>query len=238
MTREILLLSTSTVYGGTFLDYCLDEVNEHFEGTDEILFVPYARPGGISFDDYTGLVSKKFREMNKKVTGAHEVENLTGKLNHFGGVYIGGGNTFLLLKTLYDLNLMEGLRHVVLKEKMKYMGSSAGSNVACKTISNTNDMPIVYPPSFDALSLVPFNINPHYLDIDPTSRHQGESRETRIREFHFQFKIPVVGLREGSWLKITDDKISLCGNLQARLFMPGSAPAEKSPSDDLSFLLR
>lgn len=237
MKRDLLLLSTTTIHGSSFLEYCLDEVVDHFSDQKEILFVPYARPSGISHDEYTELVKSKLASRNIVVKGIHEYTNPSKALRDFGGIYIGGGNTFLLLKELYHQHLIEAIRSAVFVDGMKYMGSSAGTNVACKTINNTNDMPVVYPPSFDAIGLIPFNINPHYLDPDPHSKHKGETRETRINEFHFQSEIPVLGLREGSWLRIMDNEIELKGRLTARLFQRGRDAVELNPGDDLTFLL-
>jgi len=237
MSRELLLLSTTTIHGSTFLEYCIDVVTEHFAGIDEILFVPYARPSGISHDEYTELVRGKLAAVNIKVKGIHELDDIENQLNDYKGIYIGGGNTFLLLKQLYENNLIASIRKRVKGGKMRYMGSSAGTNVACVTINNTNDMPIVYPPSFEALGLVPFNINPHFLDPDPNSKHKGETRETRINEFHTQSDIPVVGLREGSWLKISGNDISLGGALSARMFRKGINTVEMYGHEDLNFLL-
>lgn len=237
MTRNLLLLSTSTIHGSSFLDYCIGDVEEHFKGISKIAFIPYARPGGISYDEYTNIVRTRFAKIGIEVTGVHELKNPSIDINSFNGVYIGGGNTFLLLSDLYQHNLIDVLRNLILEQGMRYMGSSAGSNVACRTMNNTNDMPIVFPPTFEALSLVPFNINPHYMDPDPASKHKGETRETRIKEFHFQSNIPVVGLREGSHLKIDETKISIGGDLPVRLFRKGSDPKEINPKEDISFLL-
>jgi len=219
------------------MDYCIEEVKAHFKGLQEILFIPYARPSGISLDEYTRIVRERLDKINLKVKGIHEFENPLKALDDFSGIYIGGGNTFLLIKSLYENELMQGIRDRVEDGRMKYMGSSAGTNVACKTVNNTNDMPIVYPPSFEGLSLVPFNINPHYLDPDPTSKHKGETRETRINEFHFQSPITVVGLREGSWFKLKDGDLSLGGNHSARVFRAGQDTTEMSPEADFNFLM-
>ena len=237
MSRNLLLLSTTTIHGSRFLEYCLPTVKEHFENLNEILFVPYARPSGISYDEYTALVRDKLKEINLSVTGVHELTDIKTQIKQFKGIYIGGGNTFLLLKELYNQDLMDIIRQRVLDGEMRYMGSSAGTNVACMAINNTNDMPIVYPPSFEALALVPFNINPHFLDPDPKSTHRGETRETRINEFHHVSSIPVVGLREGSWLSVKGDAIKLGGTLTARMFQKGKDPVEMGTKDDFSFLL-
>ena len=220
------------------MDYCIEDVKEHFAGLDSILFVPYARPSGISHDAYTSIVRERLEKINLKVKGIHEFSDPLKALDEFQGIYIGGGNTFLLIKSLHEHQLIDAIKEKVEDGRLKYMGSSAGTNVACMTVNNTNDMPIVHPPSFDGLSLVPFNINPHYLDPDPNSKHKGETRETRINEFHFQSAIPVVGLREGSWLKLKDNHLSLGGTLSARLFRAGEKAIEMNPDEDFNFLLK
>ena len=163
--------------------------------------------------------------MNIKVAGLHTFENPVEVLKNAQGFFTGGGNTFLLTKMLHELGLMD-----ILKEEIEggkpYLGTSAGSNIAGQNIRTTNDMPIVYPPSFDAMGILPFNINPHYLDADPNLKHNGETRETRILEFLTQNDIPVVGLREGSWLRVKGETITLEGNLKARIFEKGKDPCE------------
>lgn len=225
--KKILLASTSTVYGGTYLSYLQEELARFFDGIDEILFVPYARPSGISHDEYTEIAQKGFASIGKKVTGLHSFENPIQALRDAKAIFTGGGNTFLLVTQLYELNLMDTLRDVV-EGGTPYMGTSAGSNIAGQTMQTTNDMPIIYPPSFKTLGLVPFNLNPHYLDPDPNSKHKGETRETRIKEFHKLNDIPVVGLREGSWICVEGERIILKGNLTARLFLKNKDPKEVS----------
>ncbi len=232
---EILIVSTSKIHGTSYMAYLLDEVKDFFTGKNEILFIPYARPGGISYDEYTAMPRAAFEEVGIKVRGIHEYDDPVKAVKEAKGIFTGGGNTFLLLKTLYDNGLIEPLRQAV-KSGTPYMGSSAGSNITGLTIGTSNDMPIVYPPSFDALQLVPFNINPHYLDPDPNSKHQGETREMRINEFHFQNTQPVIGLREGSWLKVKNNTIELKGELDARLFEKDKEPREVAPGD-VSFLI-
>lgn len=225
---QLLLASTSTVHGGTYLDYLKGEVIDHFSDSKQILFIPFARPGGMRHDDYSKVAEKRFGDWGLSIKGIHRFEDMAEALRKCDGVFTGGGNTFVLVKQLYDLGLMQVLRERV-KKGMPYMGSSAGSNLAGLTVGTTNDMPIVYPPSFDALAAVPFNINPHYLDPDPDSKHMGEARETRIKEFHHFNKQAVVGLREGSWLRINGDEIILGGNHSARIFRQGTEPEEQAP---------
>ncbi len=228
MTKKLLVASTSTVHGSGYLEYLNDEIQNFFNGVDEIIFVPYARPGGISHDEYTKLVKEKFNEFGIKVKGLHEAKDPIHELNNAKGVFTGGGNTFLLLKTLYDLSLIKVLKKKI-ENGMPYMGTSAGSNILGLTIGTTNDMPVVYPPSYDAIGVLDFNLNPHFLDPDPNSTHKGETRDTRIGEFLYYNDIKVVGLREGSWLRVLGDKISLKGPLTARIFIKGQEIYEYKP---------
>ncbi len=221
---KLLIASTSTVYGSGYLEYIMDDA-VRFLNTDEIIFVPYARPSGVSYDEYTEAPQKAFGTRNIKVKGLHEFENPKEAILNAKAIFTGGGNTFLLLKTLYELDLMNALREAILNG-IPYMGSSAGSNITGLTIGTTNDMPIVYPPSFEALGFLPFNLNPHYLDPNPNSKHKGETRETRIKEFHQFNSQAVLGLREGSWLEVENGKIELKGDLTARLFRKGKEAVE------------
>src|SRR5690606_5347833 len=159
---KILAASTSTIHGSGYLEYILDSAID-FLNADEILFIPYARPSGVSFEEYTSVPQKAFQQKNTIVRGIHQFENPKKAIERAQAIFVGGGNTFLLLKTLYELDLMETLKNVV-RSGTPYMGSSAGTNLTGLTIGTTNDMPIVYPPSFDALAFLPFNLNPHYLD--------------------------------------------------------------------------
>jgi dipeptidase E len=174
--------------------------------------------------------------MGITVKSIHEFKDPVEGVRSAAAIHIGGGNTFRLLKRLYDENLVPVIREKV-KKGMPYMGASAGTNVATVSIKTTNDMPIVYPPSFDALNLVPFNINPHYIDPDPNSTHQGETREQRINEFHEMNDKIVVGLREGGILRVEGNSISLKGINGARIFKKGEVPSEYKPGDKLDFLL-
>ena len=186
MSKNLLLLSTSTVFGTPYLEYCTPLLEEYFSGIKELLFVPYARASGMTHDEYTNIAATRFEKLGIKTTGLHTLDNDYSKIKEFGAMFIGGGNTFLLLHDLYRHQLIDSIQDAVDSGTTKYMGTSAGSNVAGLTIQTTNDMPIIYPPSFNALALVNFNLNPHYLDPNPDSKHMGETRETRIKEFHEQ----------------------------------------------------
>ena len=225
--KRILLASTSTVYGGTYLSYLQDELIDFFTGIDEILFVPYARPSGITHDEYTQIAQQFFNRVGKRIVGLHTFADPKKAIRQAKAIFTGGGNTFVLLNQLYGLEVMDVLREAV-ENGTLYMGTSAGSNIAGQTMQTTNDMPIVYPPSFKTLGLVPFNINPHYLDPDPQSKHKGETRETRIKEFHVFNDTPVIGLRESSWLRVEDEKVSLKGDLTARIFLKEQEPYEST----------
>jgi len=223
--QNLILASTSTIHGSDFLEYLFQELKTHFSQIDDILFIPYARPGGISHDDYTEKAIRAFDKIGKSIKGIHTFDSPISAVNEAKGIFIGGGNTFVLLKQLYDKNLVAALQDT-LSEGVPYLGTSAGTNIIGQTIGTTNDMPIVYPPSFKCLGLVPFNINPHYLDPLPNSTHMGETRETRISEFHKFNSIPVVGLREGSFLSVKGENIHLKGDLKARIFKQGQEPIE------------
>ncbi|WP_445453849.1 dipeptidase PepE [Flavobacterium sp. 25HG05S-40] len=233
--KKMIIASTSTVHGGKYLDYLLPSLAHHFKDCSEILFIPYARPGGISHDMYTENVRSAFATINKAVKGLHEFENPKQAILEAQGIFTGGGNTFLLVTQLYENKVMEILSQVV-QNGTPYLGSSAGSNIAGLTMQTTNDMPIIYPPSFKTLGLIPFNLNPHYLDPDLQSKHMGETRETRIKEFHAFNEIPVLGLREGSWLEVNGKTILLKGNLSARLFRQHEVPTELGSESDLSWI--
>jgi len=234
--KKLLIASTSTVHGKGYLEYILPELSIFFKGVSEILFIPYARPGGITHNEYTAIAQKGFEKLNINVKGIHEFSNPIEAINNAKGIFTGGGNTFLLVKELYDNKLLSAIKNVV-ENGTPYFGTSAGSNITGVTIQNTNDMPIIYPPSFNTFGFINFNINPHYLDPDTNSTHMGETRETRINEFHTINSIPVLGLREGSWLEVLGNKILLKGNLNARLFEKNKTPKELPPETDVSFLV-
>lgn len=233
--KKIIIASTSTLHNGSYLDYLLPTLALHFKGIQNLLFIPYARPGGITHDEYTAKVSEAFAKTGIAVKGIHAFDNPTTALEQAEAIFTGGGNTFLLVTQLYKTGIIETLEKVV-KNGTPYLGTSAGSNICGLTMGTTNDMPIVYPPSFNTLAFVPFNINPHYLDPIEGSTHMGETRETRINEFHHFNSQPVLGLREGSWLEVLGNKITLKGDLTARLFRQNQTPEELETNSDLSNL--
>ena len=233
--KKLIIASTSTLHGGSYLEYILPTLKLHFENCQEIIFIPYARPGGITHDEYTQKVAETFKTINISVKGLHEFDNPIEALEKAQGIFTGGGNTFLLVKQLHEKNIMDVLKKVV-ENGTPYLGSSAGSNITGISMQTTNDMPIVYPPSFKTLGLIPFNLNPHYLDADLQSKHMGETRETRIKEFHAFNDIPVLGLREGSWLEVTGETIILKGNLTARWFTANNEAVELETGTRLGIL--
>lgn len=233
--KNCIIASTSTLHGGEYLDYLLPELQIHFKNCKTLLFIPYARPGGISHEEYTQKVGLAFAKINISVKGIHEFENPAEAIANAEGIFTGGGNTFLLVTALYQNKIMTVLAET-LKKGTPYLGTSAGSNICGLTMQTTNDMPIIYPPSFQTLGMIPFNLNPHYLDPDTQSTHMGETRETRIREFHQFNTLPVLGLREGSWLDVKGNTITLKGDLAARLFLQHKNPEEIETGSDLSNL--
>lgn len=234
MSRQLLLISSSRIFGQSYMEYCRQELNDYWGDQREILFVPYALQDHAA---YARNVGTALGALGFQLHSVHEAADPAAAVAEAKGIFIGGGNTFLLIRTLYEKGLLPLIRERVLAGELRYMGSSAGSNLACPTIKTTNDMPIVYPPSFDALNLVPFQINPHYLDPDPASPHMGETREDRLREFHQWNSTPVVGLREGGLIEVKGQQALLKGVAGARLFRQGQNPEEYSPGADLSFLL-
>ncbi|OIQ21502.1 dipeptidase PepE [Lacinutrix sp. MedPE-SW] len=223
--KNIIIASTSTLYNGKPLEYLLNEIEHLFKDVSEILFIPYARPGGISHDDYTNKISDAFSKINKTIKGIHTFKNPKQAIQEAKGIYVGGGNTFVLVNNLYKNDCINILKEIV-TSGTPYLGTSAGSNICGLSMGTTNDMPIVYPPSFKTLSFVPFNINPHYLDPIEGSKHMGETRETRIQEFHKFNTQPVIGLREGSYIKVSGESIQLKGEHQARVFEYDTEPYE------------
>lgn len=222
---NFILASTSTLFGDTYLNYLKPQIIALFKSTDELIFIPFARPGGITHDEYTQKAKMFFKGIDIKVRGLHEFEDKKAAIKSAKGFFTGGGNTFLLVKSLHELGLMSLLAETV-KKGIPYLGCSAGSNIGGINMRTTNDMPIVYPPSFECMGLVPFNLNPHYLDLQPELKHNGETRETRIKEFLTQNDIKVVGLREGNWIRGIDQKIFVEGAYTTRIFEKDKEPYE------------
>ena len=223
--KKMLLASTSTLYGQDYLEYLLPTLNSFFDQVETLIFIPFARPGGMTHDQYTERVQEVFNELDIEVRGLHEFKDPEKTLYNAQAIFTGGGNTFLLVNELYKRNLMPTLRKKIF-DGTPYLGTSAGTNICGVTMQNTNDMPIIYPPSFKTLGAAPFNINPHYLDPPADDTHMGETRETRIREFHKFNNLPVVGLREGSWISVENDNYLLKGRHSARIFEKDKKPSE------------
>lgn len=233
---KLLLISNSTNPGEPYLDYPKNNIRD-FLGKKpvRVLFIPYAAVT-FSYDLYEQKVSERFREIGHEIESIHRLSNPSEAVRNAAAIAVGGGNTWKLLKTIRDNNLIEAVREKVLGGT-PYIGWSAGSNVACPTIRTTNDMPVTEPDSFESFNLVPFQINPHYLDANPEG-HAGETREQRIEEFiEINPDLYVVGLREGTMLLVENGKMKLMGPRKARIFRKGSVPAELGTNDDLSFLL-
>lgn len=233
--KKLIIASTSTLHNGNYLEYLFPVLKNHFKNINTLLFIPYARPGGITHDEYTKAASNAFEKLNIKVKGIHEFENPITAIENAEGIFTGGGNTFLLVSELYRNNVLNSIEMVV-NNGTPYLGTSAGSNICGLTMGTTNDMPIIYPPSFRTFGFVSFNINPHYLDPDTSSKHMGETRETRINEFHKFNPQSVLGLREGSWLEVNGNSIKIKGNLTARLFKQNQEPIELLPETELNEL--
>jgi dipeptidase E len=231
--RRLLLLSNSTNHGAGYLDHAIGEVLDFLGAVRRVTFVPFA------LADRAGYAAK-FRA--RAEAAGLEADALQGDLTDVrriegaDAIFVGGGNTFRLLRQLQDRGLVPPLRARV-AAGMPYLGASAGINVAGPTIRTTNDMPIVEPRTFDALGLVPFQINPHYLDPEPGSTHMGETREQRLVEFLEENDRVVVGLREGGWIRVEGDLGTLGGQRGARIFRRGAAPEERAPGAALDDLL-
>jgi len=225
MTRRLVLISTSTVFGTRYLEHAYPELRDAFGRVARVLFVPHALKDR---DAYAAKARAAFEEMGYGLDSLHEESDPREAIERAKAIFCGGGNTFRLLKALYEMDVLPLIERRV-KEGMVYAGASAGSNLACPTIRTTNDMPIVQPPSFDALGLVRFQINPHYLDPAPGSTHMGETRETRIREYHEENGAPVAALREGAILRVEGASIALKGVAGARIFRRGLDPLEFLP---------
>jgi dipeptidase E len=231
--NRVLLVSNSTVYGRGYLDHVESEIKKFLGSTRRILFFPFALHDR---DAYTTTVRTRFGAMGYSIESAHETAVPQKAVEETDAIFIGGGNTFRLLKALQDLDLIKAIRRKV-SSGAPYIGSSAGSNVAGPTIKTTKDMPIVQPRSFDSLGLVPFQISPHYLDPDPNSTHMGETQEERILQFLEENDTPVLGIREGAWLFCSNGAVTLKGEAGARIFRRGDAPVEVTPGTEISKLI-
>lgn len=230
--KRLLLLSNSTNHDQGYLDHASEAVRAFFGPRRRLAFVPFALHDQAA---YTRKAQERLQREGFEIDGLTADSAGAALLEAAEGVFVGGGNTFRLLDTLQRSGLLEALRRRV-KAGLPYLGASAGTNIVAPTIKTTNDMPIVQPPSFEALGLLPFQINPHYLDTDPASTHMGESRETRLREYLEDNETPVLGLREGAWLRLESGALRLEGR-GARLFRRGAEPEELAAGADLSALL-
>ncbi len=234
---RLLLISNSTNAGEAYLEYPMPYISDFLNGKNlKCAFIPFAGVT-ISFDDYTRRVKERFASVGHSLSSVHETENPAEMIKNADVIVVGGGNTWQLLKMTQEKNLIHIVREEV-KNGKAYIGWSAGSNMTCPTIKTTNDMPIVEPESFKAFGLIPFQINPHYLDANPEG-HAGETREARIEEFiEANKEMAVLGLREGTMCRIEDSRMDLLGPRNARLFHYGQSPRELKPGEDLSFLLK
>ncbi|MEE1801743.1 MULTISPECIES: dipeptidase PepE [unclassified Streptomyces] len=232
---RLLLLSNSTAPGRGYLEHAREEIRTLLDGARRLVFVPYALADHAG---YTARVAEALAPLGVEVTGAHTASDPAEAVRGAEAVFVGGGNSFRLLKALHERDLIRAIRERIGAGGI-YMGSSAGTNMACPTVRTTNDMPIVQPPSFEALGLLPFQINPHYLDAGPDTAHMGETRAERLEQFLEENDVPVVGLREGTWLRREGDRLTLGGiEAGAVLFQRGERPSEIRPGHDLSALLQ
>jgi len=234
MDTKVLLISNSTMHGSGFLDHCMPEITSFLGNRRKLAFLPFAL---FDRNAYAEKVRLRLAKDGFHVTPAFDRAEAPRIIEEAEAIFVGGGNTFRLLKSLYDFDLLARIAARV-KSGIPYVGSSAGSIVAGPTIKTTKDMPIVQPPSFDALRLVPFQISPHFLDPDPNSKHMGETQEERIQQFLEENDAPVAGLREGAMLRVENNAVLLRGSTGARIFQRGAPPREAQAGDALEeFLL-
>lgn len=223
--KRLLLISSSVIYGTGYLDHAEQEIRNLLGAAKRVVFIPFALHDR---EAYAQKVTQRFAAMGYEVEAITLRERATSAVEKAQAIFIGGGNTFRLLKALYDYDLLAPIRDVV-NRGIPYIGSSAGANVAAPTLKTTKDMPIVQPPSFDALGLVRFQISPHFQDPDPNSTHMGETQEERILQFLEENDTPVIGLREAAMLRCDDSRIEVRGGKGARVFRKGHAPLEVLP---------
>jgi dipeptidase E len=224
---KLLLLSSSTVHGMGYLDHAMADIRRVFDGAKEVLFIPFALP---DWAEYARRVQERLMRDGISIRSLHEESDRIAALESAAAIFVGGGNTLVLLRELYEQHLLEPLRDRV-HEGAAYVGSSAGANIAGVSIKTTNDMPIVFPPSLHALEVVPFNLNPHYRDRDPSSTFKGEARDERIHQFHRYDTTPVVALREPALLEVREHSMRIRG-ARARYFRPDVSPVEIDPDDE------
>lgn len=234
MRDDLLLLSNSTLHGHGFLEHARDAIASFLRGRQTVHFAPFALADRVG---YTGKVAEALEPLGARVIGLHDLGDARAALEEAEILFVGGGNSFRLLRELQRLDVLDVVRRRVRSGKLSYMGSSAGTNHACPTIRTTNDMPIVETDGLDAFGLIPFQINPHYQDPPSDSTHMGETREQRIREFHEENDAPVLGMREGSWLRREAGSLTLQGTTGAVLFRRGHDPKPVAGGADLSGLL-
>lgn len=230
---RLLLISNSTNAGEPYLDYPKYEIKKFLGDVRSVLFIPYA---GVTFsyDEYEAKVAKRLAEVGIEVKSIHHFENAIEAVESAEAIVVGGGNTFRLLEQVQANGLIEPIRKKVMLG-VPYIGWSAGSNLACPTIRTTNDMPVIQPESFNAFNLIPFQINPHYLDAHPDG-HAGETREQRIEEFIALNKdVTVVGLRESCMILVENREYKLIGPHTLRVFKYGSEPIETRDINTLKF---
>jgi dipeptidase E len=216
VVKKILLISSSKYNNGAFLSHCLEDLKAILIGRKKILFIPFARPGGINHLEYFNLVKPAFDSFCELISPA-SFSSPYDAIKESEAVFVGGGNSFLLLKELFSNNLIDLLKNKV-SNGLVYIGSSAGANVAGVSIGTTNDMPIAYPPSFNSLGLIPFNINPHFPGVRYPQNHMGETREQRIEEFLKFNEQPVIALKENSRILIENNTLQLMGDSEAIVF--------------------
>jgi dipeptidase E len=233
LAPRVLLISSSTVYGRGYLDHAERQIKSILGNATKVLFFPFAL---FDRDTYAAQAKARFAAMGYTIEAAHSMLDPHMAIEQTDAIFVGGGNTFRLLKALQDLDLLDAIRRKV-KGGVPYIGSSAGSNIAGPTIKTTKDMPIVQPRSFDSLGLVPFQISPHFQDPDPNSKHMGETQEERILQFLEENETPVVGIREGGWLICENGAVTLKGKSGARIFRRGEAPVEAKPGDNIVHLV-
>jgi dipeptidase E len=234
VSHDLLLLSNSAMFGRGYLEHALEAIAEFLGQERQVHFAPFALTDHAA---YTARVQAALAALGVSVVGLHAEPDPLRAVQAASVLFVGGGNSFRLLKALQQRGLLNVVRQRVGEGGLRYLGASAGTNMACPTLRTTNDMPIVQPASFEAFGVLPFQINPHYLDPPPDSTHMGETRERRILEFLEENDVPVLGLREGAWLRRRGPELRLDGDGGARLFRRGVDPSEVEPGTDLSWLL-